>query len=184
MPTHAQWTRVRALLEARGALEGRVVHPSASALDPEDRATLIQSLNQVLCDGIDLYSHVKVAHWNIRGPGFGVLHPLFDSFSKDVSGFNDDIAERAVMLGGHVYATTAKVAEDTSLPEYPEDTVEDMEHVGNLIVSFEAYLESLRGTRGLSEDLDDLDTLDMLTGMITTCEKHVWFLLATRDKAL
>ena len=37
-----------------------------------------------LADGLDLHSQIKVAHWNIKGPHFATLHPLFETFAVTV----------------------------------------------------------------------------------------------------
>jgi DNA-binding ferritin-like protein len=38
-----------------------------------------------LADGLDLHSQIKVAHWNIKGPQFPSLHPLFETFAVRAS---------------------------------------------------------------------------------------------------
>jgi starvation-inducible DNA-binding protein len=43
-------------------------HPSASALSEEARGEAADALQSCLVDGIDLYSQLKVAHWNLKGP--------------------------------------------------------------------------------------------------------------------
>jgi hypothetical protein len=42
----------------------------------------------------------------VKGPNFIGLHELFDAIQVRVAGFVDDIAERAVALGGIVDGTT------------------------------------------------------------------------------
>lgn len=45
----------------------------------------------------------------------------------------------------------------------------------------EVYLQGVRETRDLAEEVDDQDTVDLLTGIITEFEKHGWFLRATLE---
>ncbi len=92
---------------------------------------------------------------------------------------NDAIAERAVTLGALAHGTARHVAEHSSLPEYPPNTVRDLEHVKLLAERIEKYLDGLRETRDVGEAEDDVDTVDLLTGVITEFEKHVWFLRAS-----
>ncbi len=98
------------------------MYKSPSHLPEAARTDLIATLNARLADGLDLHSQIKVAHWNIKGPQFAALHPLFDTFATSLALHNDSIAERAVTLGGKAYGTARHVATTSRLPEYPQDT--------------------------------------------------------------
>jgi starvation-inducible DNA-binding protein len=155
------------------------MYRSPSALPEQTRVTLATSLNERLVDGLDLHSQIKVAHWNIKGPQFAALHPLFETFAVGLAEHNDSIAERAVTLGAKAYGTARHVAKTSRLPEYPQETVKDLEHVKLLAERFDVYLAGLRESRKLGEQHQDTDTVDLLTGVITEFEKHTWFLRAT-----
>ena len=58
-----------------------------------------------VADLLDLYSQTKHAHWNVKGQDFIALHKLFDEINEAVEDYVDDIAERAVQLGGVVPGT-------------------------------------------------------------------------------
>src|SRR5215831_20145482 len=98
------------------------MYQSPSHLPPEARAKIADALNARLADGIDLHSQTKVAHWNVKGPQFAALHPLFESFAASLAGFNDTIAERVVTLGGKAYGTARHVGSASRIPEYPQET--------------------------------------------------------------
>src|SRR3954468_16945653 len=98
------------------------MYQSPSHLPPEARAQLASTLNARLADGLDLHSQIKVAHWNIKGPQFAALHPLFETFAVGLAAFNDAVAERAVTLGGRAYGTTRHTAQSSRIAEYPQDT--------------------------------------------------------------
>lgn len=157
------------------------MYRSPSHLPKEDRASLCETLNARLADGLDLHSQIKVAHWNIKGPQFAALHPLFETFAVGLAAFNDLIAERAVTLGGRAYGTARHVAGASKLPEYPQDTTRDMEHVRLLAERFDTYLKGLRESREVAEKMGDTDSVDLMTQVITDFEKHAWFLSATLD---
>jgi len=157
------------------------MYKSPSHLPETTRVQIADSLNARLADGLDLHSQIKVAHWNIKGPQFAALHPLFETFAVSLAAFNDSIAERAVTLGARAYGTTRHVAKVSKLPEYPQDTSRDLEHVKLLAERFEKYLEGVRETRSVGEKLGDTDTVDLLTGIVTEFEKNAWFLRASLD---
>ncbi len=155
------------------------MHRSPSHLPEESRRRIADALNARLADGLDLHSQIKVAHWNIKGPQFASLHPLFETFAVALAGFTDAIAERAVTLGARAYGTARHVAAKSSLPEYPQETTRDLEHVALLADRIDSFLAGLRDLRGIAmKDADD-DTVDLVTGMIEEFEKNGWFLRAT-----
>ena len=157
------------------------MYRSPSTLPETARATIADTLNARLADGLDLHSQIKVAHWNVKGPQFPSLHPLFETFAVGVAEHNDSIAERAVTLGGLAYGTTRHVAKSSRLAEYPQETTRDLEHVRLLAERFEMYLQGMRESRGVAEQHGDTDTVDLLTGIITEFEKHTWFLRASLE---
>src|SRR5512134_2303518 len=97
------------------------MYPSMIPLPEKTRATIAKDLNARLADGLDLHSQIKVAHWNVKGPQFAALHPLFETFAVGLAAHNDALAERAVTLGAQVRGTARYVARASTLPEYPGD---------------------------------------------------------------
>ena len=157
------------------------MHRSPSHLSEETRRRISDTLNDRLADGLDLHSQIKVAHWNIKGPNFAALHPLFETFAVSLANHNDAIAERAVTLGGKAYGTARHVAKSSHLPEYPGETTKDLEHVALLAERIEGYLSGLRESRSVAEKQSDTDSVDLLTGIVTEFEKHAWFLRASLE---
>lgn len=157
------------------------MYTSPSRLSEDVRSAVAQALNARLADGLDLHGQIKVAHWNIKGPQFAALHPLFESFAVSLAGHNDAIAERAVTLGARAYGTARHVAARSRLPEYPQDTTRDLEHVRLLAERIELYLEGVREARGVADKNGDTDTVDLLTGIVSEFEKHAWFLRASLE---
>jgi starvation-inducible DNA-binding protein len=157
------------------------MYKSPSRLSEQARQKISETLNARLVDGLDLHSQIKVAHWNIKGPQFTSLHPLFEEFAISLANHNDSIAERAVTLGARVYGTVRHVAQKSRLPEYPQETARDIEHAKNLADRIEAYLDGMRESRTVADEQKDTDTVDLLTGIITEFEKHGWFLRASLE---
>lgn len=155
------------------------MYKTPSQLPESARAELVRTLNDRLADGLDLHSQIKVAHWNVRGPQFPALHPLFEQFATQLANDNDSIAERAVTLGGLATGGIKAVAKTSRIPEYPADTTRDLDHVKLLAERIDVYLSGVRDSRGTAEKLADTDTVDLLTGVITDFEKNAWFLRAT-----
>jgi starvation-inducible DNA-binding protein len=157
------------------------MYKSPSHLPEASRVMIANALNARLADGLDLHSQIKVAHWNVKGPQFAALHPLFETFAVSLATFNDTIAERAVILGAKAFGTARHVAKASNLPDYPQETTRDMDHVRLLADRIEKYLEGARASRASAEELDDTDTVDLLTGIISEFEKNAWFLRASLE---
>lgn len=157
------------------------MYKSPSHLPEAARKAVADTLNERLVDGLDLHSQIKVAHWNIKGPGFAALHPLFEEFAVGLAAHNDTLAERAVTLGARAYGTARHVASRSRIPEYPQETTRDLEHVRQLAERIETYLDGCRESRKVAESHADTDSVDIMTGVITEFEKHAWFLRASLE---
>lgn len=143
------------------------------------RADVSEALNAVLSDGLDLHGQIKVAHWNIKGPHFATLHPLFETFAVALAAHTDAIAERAVTLGAVAVGGAKDVAKNSRLPAFPEGKVRDLELAAILADRFDAFLDGARAARAVADGQKDIDSSDLLTGVVADFEKHAWFLRAT-----
>jgi starvation-inducible DNA-binding protein len=155
------------------------LYPTPSRLPTDARQRVADALNARLADGTDLYTQAKTAHWNLKGPHFAALHALFDGLAGAVLGFNDEIAERAVTLGGRALGTVRQASKTTHLAELPPETSRDLDFARLLADRVEQYLEGLREARQVAEGSGDDDTVDLLTEVISEMEKQGWFLRAT-----
>ena len=142
------------------------------------RAKVIDLLNARLADAIDLQTQTKQAHWNVKGPNFIALHELFDKVNEDVEEYVDEIAERAVQLGGVADGTARSVAKRTSLMEYPTSAVDGRSHVEALSSVMAAFGKAARKAITDSNELGDLDTADLFTEISRGTDKWLWFVEA------
>jgi starvation-inducible DNA-binding protein len=139
------------------------------------RLKAVELLNAQLADAVDLQTQTKQAHWNLKGPHFIALHELFDKINVDVEDYVDDIAERAVQLGGVAEGTARMVAKRSSLAEYPTNAVDGRAHVEALSSALAAFGKSVRKA---IDDSNDLDTADLFTEISRGVDKWLWFVEA------
>lgn len=142
------------------------------------RAQSIALLNARLADAIDLSTHAKQAHWNVKGPNFIALHELFDQIHTTAEEHIDTIAERITALGGIAEGTSAVVAEKTGLPKYPLAIAAGPDHVAALANSIAKHGKEVRAAIDSSADWGDADTADLFTGVSRDLDKYLWFLEA------
>jgi starvation-inducible DNA-binding protein len=142
------------------------------------RTQVVKLLNGRLADAIDLQTQTKQAHWNVKGPNFIALHELFDKINEEVEDYVDEIAERAVQLGGVAEGTARMVANRSSLSEYPADAVDGRSHVEALSSALAAFGEAARKAINEANELGDLDTADVFTEVSRGIDKWLWFVEA------
>ena len=99
------------------------LHKTKNDLSEKTRRAMIELLNQELANVIDLSLQTKQAHWNVKGPHFIALHELFDDINEAVTSYVDEIAERAVQLGGIARGTVGAVAAGNRTHRAPSPTV-------------------------------------------------------------
>ncbi len=154
------------------------MYATANDLPEKTRAEMIRLLNARLADAIDLQTQVKQAHWNVKGPHFIGLHKLFDEINESVEEYVDDIAERAVELGGVVEGTARTVAKHSSLSEYPVRISSGKEHVAALTAALSAFGKNARIAIETSARGGDADTADLFTEISRGVDKWLWFVEA------
>lgn len=156
------------------------LNPTRNALAPKARAEAVALLNAALADLSDLYSQSKQAHWNVRGKRFHPLHLLFDQVAESVEGFVDEIAERAVQLGGYAEGTVRMAGKRSRLKEWPTDLPDQDAFVKALAERFAGVANAIREAIDRAAELGDADTADLLTEVSRSLDKSLWLLEASQ----
>lgn len=154
------------------------LNPTKNSLKGATREKVVALLNARLADGIDLQLQAKQAHWNVKGPNYIALHELFDEIAGHVKTYVDDLAERAVALGGTAEGTTQAVASKTTLPAYPVAAQKWSTHVERLSGALAAFGKNVRGAIDTAEDLGDAGTADLFTEISRGVDKWTCFVEA------
>jgi starvation-inducible DNA-binding protein len=142
------------------------------------RSKMVELLNARLADALDLQLQVKHAHWNVKGPCFIALHELFDQIAEAVEDYVDNLAERAVQLGGVAEGTLRLVSKRTSLPDWPAVATEGRSYLEALAQSLAAFGKSVRAAIHQAGEQNDLDTADLFTEISRGVDKWLWFVEA------
>ncbi len=140
-------------------------------------AGLAKNLQAVLVDLTALHLVGKQAHWNIVGPNFRDLHLNLDEVVAIARASADDIAERMRALHATPDARPAVIAEQTSLPEFPQGEV--LTHDAIDLVT--TAIEKTTGTmRSVHDEVDEADptSADILHAILEKLEQQAWFISA------
>ena len=159
-------------------MKNTTLHKTKNDLPEKARAQIVELLNSRLSSAIDLQYQAKQAHWNVKGPQFIALHELFDQVSEMAEEAVDELAERAVQLGGVARGTIRIAAKDSSLTEYPLTATSGAEHVDALSTAIAAFGASTRSAIGIADELGDAGTADLFTELSQKSDKHLWFVEA------
>jgi starvation-inducible DNA-binding protein len=156
--------------------KGHSMHPTKNDIAEHVRFSMVELLNAQLVLSIDLALQTKQAHWNVKGPQFMQLHLFFDGLRDIVDEFVDNIAERAVALGGTADGTVQTVAQLSDLPPYSTSIISGKDHLQALVVAFAHFGKNARAAIDTADEAGDADTADLFTGISREVDKQLWFL--------
>ena len=154
------------------------LHKTQNNLPEPIRRKSIDLLNQHLADVLDLGLQAKQAHWNVKGPHFIGLHDLFDKVAEELEEFGDDIAERAVELGGVALGTIQLVSKKSRLSAYPLELTSGQKHVAALSGALAKFGTTTRAAIDTAAKAGDPDTADLFTEVSRGVDKVLWFVEA------
>ena len=154
------------------------MYETENDISQERRSELSVLLNLRLADAIDLRQQLKQAHWNVKGPHFIGLHELFDKIAEEVETYVDEIAERAVQLGGIAQGTVRAAASSSRLEEYPFTIADGAAHVEAVAKALSTFGREARVSIDEANALDDVDTADLFTEISRGIDKWLWFVEA------
>jgi starvation-inducible DNA-binding protein len=137
--------------------------PTQNSLRKPLRRAMIDLPNQQLADLLDLGLQAKQAHWNVKGPHFIGLHVLFDKVADELEEFADDMAERAVELGGIALGTIQIISKKSRLSAYPLDAASGQKHIAALSGALAQFETTTRAAIDTAAKAEDADTADLFT---------------------
>lgn len=152
--------------------------PSPHDLPETVRGQIIPLLNRQLADAIDLGLQAKQAHWNVKGPHFVPLHALFDEVADEIETLVDELAERAVELGGIAEGTLQAVSAQSRLAPYDRALLAGDAHLGALAGALASFARSSRAAIDSAAGAGDTTTADVFTQVTRTADKLLWKLAA------
>lgn len=151
-------------------------------LPADNRAAVVELLNQHLADLTDLFTQTKHAHWNVKGRPFYALHKMFDELAEAVEKSVDDVAERITALGGLARGTARMAAENSRLDEFPMDTISAEDVLRVMADRYAATAEHVRGGIDRAAGQDDQGSADLLTQIVRELDKSLYFIEAHLQK--
>ncbi len=152
--------------------------PTKNDLPSNARSAVIDMLNARVADVIDLALATKQAHWNVKGMNFIGVHELLDKLRGELDTYVDEMAERAVQLGGVALGTAQVVSKSTKLEAYPTDIHTTKEHLTALTARYAQVANAVRKNIDESDEAGDAGSSDLFTGVSRGLDEWLWMLEA------
>lgn len=150
-------------------------------IDEAQRTKIAHGLSRLLADSYTLYLKTHNYHWNVTGPMFGTLHPLFETQYTELAAAVDIIAERIRALGEYAPGSYAAFARLTQIKE-EESHPKAEEMIANLVRGHETIARTAREVFPAAEDAGDEPSCDLLTQRMQVHEKSAWMLRVLLEK--
>jgi starvation-inducible DNA-binding protein len=143
---------------------------------------IVAILDPILLDQLELYTHVKTAHWNLRDANFIVVHRFLDEVAAVVNESGDIIAERISQLGASINAPSKRFSEEERLKPFPSAELNAEAALKGLCESFSGSIKGIRlGIERTNEGItEEPVTNDILVAIATEYEKLLWILNSHR----
>lgn len=135
--------------------------------------TLIGKMAEIVNGSMMLFHSALELHWNYQGPNFLGVHQFLDAHYQMLLKHFDNVAERAVTLGGTMKLNMSTHGQDQSYREF---------NVDHYLTEAEGFCERLKAAVKSSEE-DDV-THDLLTNYLGALEKDLWQLRSTLGQAV
>ena len=156
----------------------KALHPTKNDLSESIRQKSIDCLNTTLAGTLDLKTHAKHAHWNVKGKDFYQLHELFDQLATELEAYIDLIAERITALGGTALGTVRSAANVSLLPEYPLGISQGQDHLRALAERYAILGKQVRESIDAADEAGDAGTADLYTEVSRGLDQRLWFVEA------
>jgi len=134
------------------------------------------ALRLLLADVFGLYVKTKNFHWHMTGRSFRDLHLLLDEHSDQIFAMTDDIAERAIKIGGSTIRSISDISRYQRLKDNNEEHLTPKTMLLELRADNLQLTRFLRSTHEICERHNDVATASMIENWIDETERRTWFL--------
>lgn len=173
----------------QGALEAVMTKSTQAEQERESRSSELRTdlardavveisgaLRLLLADVFGLYVKTKNFHWHMTGRSFRDLHLLLDKHSDQIFAMTDDIAERALKIGGSTIRSISDISRHQRLKDNNEEGLTPKSMLLELRADNLQLTKFLRSTHEICERHNDVATASLIENWIDETESRTWFL--------
>lgn len=140
---------------------------------------VITKLNQIQADVFALNVKFHNYHWNVKGSQFHAIHNVTEEAYNVLFELFDEVAERAIQLGGKALTCPKMLIEMTKVDKIDEDSFTCKEVVELIKKDYEYLLKQFSELAKLADEDGDRATAAMCDEYIAKYEKEIWMLTQT-----
>lgn len=141
---------------------------------------VIEQLNQIQADAHSLFVKFHDLHWHVKGLQFFSVHEYTEKAYDDMSEIFDDVAERAIMLGGRPLVSVDELAKKSHIKQSVKPSYTPTEVLEIVLEDYKHLLAEFKKLDELAEG--DTTTQAYAQEKIAGYEKAIWMLNATLGK--
>ncbi|PSM51509.1 DNA-binding ferritin-like protein [Campylobacter blaseri] len=140
---------------------------------------VVEQLNQIQADALALNIKFHNYHWNVLGKQFFSIHNYTEEAYDDFFELFDEVAERAIQIGGKALVDAKKMIEMSKAPKTDKDSFTDREVVELVREDFKYLLGEFRKLAEIADEAGDRPTTALAEDNIAKYEKSIWMLNQT-----
>ena len=125
-------------------------------------------------ESIDLYLHIKQAHWNVQGQNFKSVHEFFDEIADETREWGDLLAERVRQLGFEAIGSARAITQHSTLTDYPHGIRESNDHLTAVADRLAEFGKRIRAAIDQTDEIGDADSADICTNISRAADKLLW----------
>jgi len=139
---------------------------------------VVETLNRQQASALVAYLNYKKYHWLTYGPLFRDIHLLLDEQAAATYAMIDELAERALMIGGSPVADPADYLTAASVrPSKGSLSVREM--LEETVASLDTIIGEMHADAETATKANDIGTADLYTRLVQVHQKNRWFLVET-----
>ncbi|QKF65145.1 Dps family protein [Campylobacter corcagiensis] len=140
---------------------------------------VVEKLNQIQADALVLSVQFHNYHWNVKGSQFHAIHEATECAYTHLGELFDEVAERALMIGGKALVCPKELTEKAKCPRVKADSFSCKEVVELVKKDYTYLLEQFNELAEIADEADDRVTVALAEDNIAKYEKELWMLRQT-----
>lgn len=142
-----------------------------------------KQLNKLQADAHALFIAFHDYHWNVKGLQFAQVHAYTEEAYDEMGELFDDMAERALMIGGKAVTKTKDLIElSKDAPVSVKDGYGVIEVLENVKKAYEYLVKEFKKLQEIAEAEGDDTTSNIAQDHYGEYEKRLWMLASMLSK--
>lgn len=142
---------------------------------------VITQLNQLQADSHSLFVKFHDYHWNVKGMQFFAVHEYTEKAYDQMAELFDDLAERALQLGGKAITCQKMLLDTAKAPKLAQDSYTPKDVIGAIKEAYTYLKSEFIKLHQYADEANDFATVAMAEDNIAHLEKALWMINATLD---